>query len=168
MTPSIEMASAAIHAPGGRPLFEGLNLRLSAERVAIVGRNGVGKSLLLATLAGVHEPERGSVTTRGRRHFVPQELASAANGTPASALSNGERRRCALAEAEQAGADILLLDEPTEDLDDEALFWLRRWLRAWPGCLLVASHDRRLLADFVISSSTVNRAVTTSTAPFRN
>lgn len=43
---------------------------------------------------------------------------------------------------------MLLLDEPTEDLDEAAVAWLRGWLGTWPGGLVVASHDRRLLADF--------------------
>jgi ATPase subunit of ABC transporter with duplicated ATPase domains len=63
-------------------------------------------------------------------------------------LSHGERRRLALLDAARSGADVVLLDEPTEDLDDAGVSWLRGWLRSFPGCLVVASHDRRLLDDF--------------------
>lgn len=148
MTAMIEMAGAVIHTPGGRPLFEGLDLSIPAGRVALVGRNGVGKSLLLASLAGMHEPERGSITIRGRRHFVPQVLPEPECASGLHSPSNGERRKRALVEATLAEPDVLLLDEPTEDLDEAALVWLRRWLRTFAGCLIVASHDRRLLADF--------------------
>jgi ATPase subunit of ABC transporter with duplicated ATPase domains len=53
-----------------------------------------------------------------------------------------------LTEARSTAAEILLLDEPSEDLDEPGVAWLRSWLREWPGCLVVASHDRRLLGDF--------------------
>jgi ATPase subunit of ABC transporter with duplicated ATPase domains len=137
----IEVSDATISTPGGRQLFDGLSLRLSRERVALVGRNGVGKSTLLAVLAGLAEAQQGRVRTFAKSHFVPQALSG-------RALSHGEQRRLALAEARASGAEILLLDEPTEDLDEAAVTWLRSWLKEWPGCLVAASHDRRLLADF--------------------
>ncbi len=138
----IEVSAATIHAPGGRPLFEGLTLSLSRERVALIGRNGVGKSTLLAVLAGAEDPYSGRVRTRTKPHLVPQANAHT------EALSEGELRKLALLEAKSSGAEILLLDEPSQDLDDAGVLWLRGWLREWSGCLVVASHDRRLLADF--------------------
>jgi ATPase subunit of ABC transporter with duplicated ATPase domains len=101
----------------------------------------VGKSTLLAVLAGEIEPQKGQVRLRSRPCRVPQALGAAP-------VSEGERRRLALLAAQRSGAEILLLDEPTEGLDDEAIAWLRGWLSQWPGCVVVASHDRRLLADF--------------------
>jgi ATPase subunit of ABC transporter with duplicated ATPase domains len=146
MTARVELSGVTICAPGGRPLFDGLTLRLSREHVALIGRNGVGKSTLLAALAGAAEVHAGRVKTSSPPHFVPQVLhVGPGRG---AALSHGELRRLALAEARASGAEVLLLDEPTEDLDDAAVAWLRAWLRAWPGCLVVASHDRRLLGDF--------------------
>jgi ATPase subunit of ABC transporter with duplicated ATPase domains len=137
----IDVSNATIHTPSGRPLFDALSLRLSHERVALIGRNGVGKSTLLAVLAGEIEAQSGRVETKSKPHFVPQQLG-------ATTRSHGEARRLALASARSCGADILLLDEPSEDLDDAAVSWLRSWLHRWPGCLVTASHDRRLLADF--------------------
>jgi ATPase subunit of ABC transporter with duplicated ATPase domains len=137
----VEIRGATIVTPGGRTLFAGLTLGLSRERVALVGRNGVGKSMLLTVLAGDAEPERGEVAVTGRSVFVPQ-------GLPGGPQSHGERRRRALDEARRSGADALFLDEPTEDLDEAGVAWLRSWLARWPGALIVASHDRRLLADF--------------------
>lgn len=139
----VHIAEARITTPGGRPLFDGLNMQLSRERVALIGRNGVGKSSLLAVLAGVADVQSGRVKLGGQVHWVPQMVA-----TKSVQLSFGEQRKRALLEALHSGADILLLDEPTEDLDDDAVVWLRQALKAWPGCLVVASHDRRLLGDF--------------------
>jgi ATPase subunit of ABC transporter with duplicated ATPase domains len=142
MHPYLELSDVSINAPGGRRLFDGLNLRIGHEHVALVGRNGVGKSTLLTVLAGIAEADSGSVRTRSTPHFVPQA------DERAGARSLGELRRQSLTEAQRSGAEILLLDEPTEHLDLAAVAWLRAWLGTWPGCLVVASHDRRLLADF--------------------
>jgi ATPase subunit of ABC transporter with duplicated ATPase domains len=141
----VEVRGLTIVAPGGRPLFEGLDLRLARDHVALVGRNGVGKSTLLAVLAGTAEAQAGRVKTPSRPYFVPQAMDAT---YPGPTLSHGERRKLALVEARSSGAEVLLLDEPTEDLDEAAVSWLRSWLKEWPGCLVVASHDRRLLADF--------------------
>jgi energy-coupling factor transporter ATP-binding protein EcfA2 len=148
----VEVSGATIATPSGRPLFEGLSLRLSRERVALIGRNGVGKSTLLAVLAGATEARSGRVKTWSKPHFVPQALSATTTdretGACARALSHGELRKLALVEAKSSEAEILLLDEPSEDLDEAAVSWLRGWLKKWPGCLVAASHDRWLLADF--------------------
>ncbi|VEI21335.1 Uncharacterized ABC transporter ATP-binding protein YheS [Serratia plymuthica] len=65
---------------------------------------------------------------------------------PAGSLSGGERMRAALCSALLGGADCLLLDEPTNHLDTDGRDWLYRQLAQWRGGLLVASHDRQLLA----------------------
>jgi ATPase subunit of ABC transporter with duplicated ATPase domains len=138
----LELSAVSVAAPGGRPLFDRLNLRIEHEHVALVGRNGVGKSTLLAVLAGITCPDAGRVITRGRCHFVAQA------DERAQPRSLGELRRQALERARESGAELLLLDEPSEHLDESAVSWLRAWLGDFRGGLIVASHDRRLLADF--------------------
>jgi ATP-binding cassette subfamily F protein uup len=60
-------------------------------------------------------------------------------------LSLGERRRVALARALLGRADVLALDEPTNHLDTPTVEWLEGRLGAWPGALIVVTHDRYFL-----------------------
>ncbi|MBH1921211.1 ABC-F family ATP-binding cassette domain-containing protein [Serratia surfactantfaciens] len=79
--------------------------------------------------------------------------AFAAAGLPAfdplrsaHSLSGGERMRAALCGALLGEADFLLLDEPTNHLDSAGRAWLYHQLDQWRGGVLIASHDRQLLA----------------------
>ncbi|MCB9959010.1 MAG: energy-dependent translational throttle protein EttA [Rhodospirillaceae bacterium] len=60
-------------------------------------------------------------------------------------LSGGERNRVHLAKILKSGANVILLDEPTNDLDVETLRALEEALLAFPGCAVVISHDRYFL-----------------------
>jgi ATP-binding cassette subfamily F protein 3 len=68
-----------------------------------------------------------------------------AHEKPISALSGGERRRLALAVVVASGANFLVLDEPTNHLDLESREALEAALDAFPGTILLVSHDRALL-----------------------
>jgi ATP-binding cassette, subfamily F, member 3 len=64
-------------------------------------------------------------------------------------FSGGWRVRLAMARALGSRADLLLLDEPTNHLDLDAIVWLEEWLTAFPGTLLMISHDREFLDSII-------------------
>jgi len=72
---------------------------------------------------------------------------------PLRTLSGGQRRRVELARILFSGAETLLLDEPTNHLDADSIVWLRDFLKAHRGGLVVISHDTALL------DATVNRVL---------
>ncbi|MGE3251357.1 MAG: energy-dependent translational throttle protein EttA [Hyphomonadaceae bacterium] len=65
--------------------------------------------------------------------------------SPVDKLSGGERRRVALCRLLLAKPDMLLLDEPTNHLDAESVAWLQHHLEAFPGCVILVTHDRYFL-----------------------
>ncbi len=71
------------------------------------------------------------------------------HGRPVAEFSGGWRMRLNLGQALMCRSDLLLLDEPTNHLDLDAVIWLERWLRAYPGMLLLISHDRDFLDALV-------------------
>lgn len=179
--PVLEVRGLDLETPSGRSLIRRLGLTLGRERLAVIGRNGAGKSSLLGVLAGEEGPARADVVRRGSVLLVPQNLAHrdsadaacalvhlgrlggsglvdrklAAAGVPSLAaleeraeLSAGQRRKLLLCRAEMAQPDLLLLDEPSQDLDEAGSRWLQGWLAAWEGAALVVSHDRSLLRLF--------------------
>ena len=79
--------------------------------------------------------------------FSPERARS-----PVKALSGGERNRLLLARLFTRPANVLVLDEPTNDLDLETLELLEAQLVDWPGTLLLVSHDRRFLDNVVTST----------------
>ena len=85
----------------------------------------------------VEMPSRAYVASFGFKGADPQK--------PAGVLSGGERNRLNLALTLKQGGNLILLDEPTNDLDVETLGSLENALLEFPGCAVVITHDRWFL-----------------------
>ena len=116
-----------------------------------------------------HARDRAAARRRRRR-------CSAASSSPAgtstrsrsTALSGGERRRLALALVVASGANFLVLDEPTNHLDLESREALEAALEAFPGTVLLVSHDRAVLdavAERIVAVEDGRCAPTTAAGP---
>jgi ATP-binding cassette subfamily F protein uup len=79
--------------------------------------------------------------------FTPEQAAG-----PVSRLSGGERNRLLLARLFTKPSNVLVMDEPTNDLDIETLELLEELLGDYPGTLLLVSHDREFLNNVVTST----------------
>jgi ATP-binding cassette subfamily F protein 3 len=159
---------------GNRPLLANVTFAIErGEHVGLVGPNGSGKTTLLELLLtrpfgygvvpayfsqqGTELDERGSVldcTQRatGLQRPQAQKLLGRflfsgwdVHERPVVALSGGERRRLSLALLVASGANFLILDEPTNHLDLESREALEAALEAFPGTVLLVSHDRAVL-----------------------
>jgi ATP-binding cassette subfamily F protein uup len=111
------------------------------------------------TVAEVVGEGREYVNVQGRQKHVVAYLTdflfSAKRAlTPISALSGGERNRVILAKLFTRAANLLVLDEPTNDLDVETLEALEDRLTEYDGTLIVVSHDRYFL-DAIVTSTLV-------------
>jgi len=129
------------------------------RREAVAGsvRLGYGVEAAYFSQHEVELDERGSVLDCAQRATgLPRPQAQSllgrflfsgweAHEKPVTALSGGERRRLALALVVASGANFLLLDEPTNHLDLESREALEAALDAFPGTVLLVSHDRALL-----------------------
>ncbi|MDR1599196.1 MAG: ATP-binding cassette domain-containing protein [Oscillospiraceae bacterium] len=136
------------------------------ERLGLVGENGAGKSTLLAVIAGELRPDSGAARVAANVAFARQyggpgasvgadsdpeldarlrvsELEDESRGF--DVMSGGERARVKLARAFGERAPLLLLDEPTANLDADGCAELERLLRAYSGAFILVSHDRALL-----------------------
>ena len=106
---------------------------------------------------GQRRPRQASVTVGGKtRHvigylqdflFTPEEARS-----PIRFFSGGQRNRLLLARLFASPANLLVLDEPTNDLDSETLELLEERLVAYEGTVLLVSHDRAFLNNVVTST----------------
>ncbi|HTL42398.1 MAG TPA: ABC-F family ATP-binding cassette domain-containing protein [Pseudolysinimonas sp.] len=112
----------------------------------------------LAELDEIRDDRVSTVIERQRRSYVsggveltPGQLlerlgfTSAQLSTPVKDLSGGQRRRLQLLLILLEEPNVLILDEPTNDLDTDMLAAMEDLLDSWPGTLLVVSHDRYLI-----------------------
>ena len=110
-----------------------------------------------ATLADTISPGSEWVEFAGQRKHVMSYLndflfSPARANSPVRTLSGGERNRVLLARLFALPANVLVLDEPTNDLDIDTLELLEELLQAYKGTVFLVSHDRRFLDNVVTST----------------
>jgi ATPase subunit of ABC transporter with duplicated ATPase domains len=152
---SIVLSGLSFSFPDGRVLLSGLNAAFGPGRTGLIGVNGSGKSTLLRLIAGELRPSGGSVTVTGEVGYLPERarewlarlgLAHVSLDDPVGRLSGGEAVLTALSALLLRRPSVLLLDEPTNNLDLSARHRLYAAVEAWPGTMMIVSHDRALLA----------------------
>ncbi|KHD78238.1 ABC transporter [Actinoplanes utahensis] len=164
------LTTAGVRVPGR--LNHPVTLTLSGgDRLLVTGGNGTGKSTLLALLAGRLQPAAGTVHRSGgaRIALIAQEvpqwpadvtahrllqgrprmglLDPEALRTPVRLLSQGQQRRLDLALSLADHPDLLIFDEPTNHLSSTLVDELTEALLGTSAAVVVATHDRQLLAD---------------------
>ena len=75
------------------------------------------------------------------------DVPSRAWTDPLSSLSGGQSMRARLVRARLENPELLILDEPTNNLDTDGLLWLNQFISTWSSSLLVVSHERTLLSN---------------------
>ncbi len=116
------------------------------DRIAIIGRNGCGKSSLLKLLQGLIAPTYGKINLPSEVQFgyLRQIIV-----TEDSNQSGAEQLNSELTQALCLNPNVLLLDEPTNHLDKKNRRSLLRMLDHFPGTLIIASHDVTLLKSSI-------------------
>jgi ATP-binding cassette, subfamily F, member 3 len=148
------IAHVAQQTPGGeRPAIDFVidgDTELRAVQRDLAAAEQAGDGVRQAALHGQLEAIGGyTAESRAARLLHGLGFAIGDERRPVSSYSGGWRMRLALAQALMCRSDLLLLDEPTNHLDLDAVIWLEGWLKAYPGTLLLISHDRDFLDSTV-------------------
>lgn len=110
----------------------------AGQKVGLVGNNGVGKSTFLKILLGLDRDFAGQIEVKADWAYVPQLQER-------SSLSGGEQVWKSIQEAFAQRPQLLIMDEPTANLDQEHQGKLIKQIKRYRGSLLVVSHDRHFL-----------------------
>jgi ATP-binding cassette subfamily F protein uup len=147
---AVKAAAEAVNIPQGTPPPGTVKF---ADKLKIVFFSQVRDELDLSlTLKEALSPQMDSVIYQGRslhiNTWARKFLFSAEHlKQPLRALSGGERARVHIARLMLQSADVLVLDEPTNDLDIPSLEVLEESIEEFPGAVVLVTHDRAMLAD---------------------
>ncbi len=119
------------------------------ERVGLVGANGSGKSTLLKIIAGLLEKDEGVVTHSKtlKIEYLPQIHVGV--DELEHPLSGGEMAKRILQPIIASDADLFILDEPTNNLDEDGLKLIESFISKSNRAFLIVSHDRMFLDNIV-------------------
>ena len=97
-------------------------------------------------ISGGHDDLKlGKVTVNSRSYVAKFNFTGPDQQQKVGTLSGGQRNRVQLAKMLTHGGNLILLDEPTNDLDLDTLRVLEEGIQAFPGCMVIVSHDRFFL-----------------------
>lgn len=114
------------------------------EVVGIIGSNGQGKSTLVKILCGIIEKDEGNLAINGTISYIPQlDMDNRENQD--RYYSGGEWVKKKILDSVNDKANILILDEPTANLDSDNKKMLEKYIKDFKGLTLIVSHDRDLL-----------------------
>ena len=160
---------------GEKRIFDDVSYGIhEGDKIGIIGINGTGKTTLLKIIAGIEEPDEGQIIKQNglRITYLPQNPEFPADATVLSyvsdgkdyeaqnilnklgiedhfakidTLSGGQKKRVALASALMHPTDVLILDEPTNHIDNEMALWLEDYLNKFKGVIIMVTHDRYFL-----------------------
>jgi ATP-binding cassette subfamily F protein uup len=158
---------------GDRMIFADVTFGINqGDKIALIAKNGTGKTTLLRCIAGIDTPDSGKITPRTdlKIGFLEQtpalplektveefvadndklkrlltQMEVYGNDRLIGNLSGGERKRLALAQVIAAEPELLILDEPTNHLDIPTIEWLENYVSKSKVTLLMVTHDRYFL-----------------------
>ena len=160
---------------GEKKIFDDVSYGIhERDKIGIIGINGTGKTTLLKIIAGIEEADDGNIiyqnglrieylsqnpefpkdatvlsyVTKEKEHeakSVLNKLGIYDHNAKIDILSGGQKKRVALAKTLVNPADVLILDEPTNHIDNEMALWLEDYLNKFKGAIIMVTHDRYFL-----------------------